>query len=360
MPELPEVETIRRDLERVVVGRIIESVEVRVRKLFQGDKKSLIGKKLEKVERLGKMLTLYFSDKRAGEHTFQNQNNFFPAKKFSFTSPIDPDVPSGNQAQRSAGYSSRYIYQPDQDVVLIIHLKMTGQLIFVNKNQVKSEKLKVKNDDEVIIGGHPDKLYSTLPPHKHTHIIITFTDGAALYYNDLRKFGWMKLIKFQITNNKYQTNSSSPAGGQILKLRLGIDGLSKALTLDYLQKIAKNRKITIKQLLMDQNQIAGIGNIYGDEILYCARVLPTNKASDLSSGQINNIVKCIPRVLTKSIEVGGTSSSDYRKIDGSKGGYLDVAWVYGREGLPCRVCRKPIKRIKIGQRSSHYCPKCQK
>ena len=90
MPELPEVETIRRDLERVVVGRIIESVEVRVRKLFQGDKKSLIGKKLEKVERLGKMLTLYFSDKRAGEHTFQNQNNFFPAKKFSFTSPHGP------------------------------------------------------------------------------------------------------------------------------------------------------------------------------------------------------------------------------------------------------------------------------
>lgn len=297
MPELPEVETIRRDLQRVVVGRVIESVDVLVAKLFKGDKNILQGETLQEVERLGKMLVMHFS----------------------------------------------------QNVDLVIHLKMTGQLIWLPPNQ--NDELRIKNyeKEKGIVGGHPDKAYSTLPPHKYTHIIITFTDGATLYYNDLRKFGWMKIIKN--SNLKSQNYNS--------KFKIGVDALSKKLTEDYLEKICKNRKIAIKQLLMDQGLIAGIGNIYGDEILFCAKVLPTNKAFDLSGDQIKNIVKCIPIILNKSIKAGGTSSSDYRKIDGSKGGYLDVAWVYGREGLPCRVCRKPIKRIKIGQRSSHYCSKCQ-
>lgn len=300
---MPEVETIKRDLQRVVVGRTVKSVEVKVGKLFKGDKKILTGKKFEKVERLAKMLVLHFSG----------------------------------------------------GIDLTVHLKMTGQLIFLprQKNQpLKSEIYNLESATQSVVGGHPDSAYNQPLPHKHTHIIITFTDGSTLYYNDLRKFGWMAICRRQI---ELKTKNL-----KFCHLDLGIDALDDNLTPDYLRKICQNKKISIKQLLLDQKKIAGIGNIYSDEILFCARVLPTKKSEKLSKNEIAKITKCIPKILNRSIKAGGTSRSDYRKLDGSKGGYLDLAWVYGREGLPCRVCQTPIKRIKIGQRSSHYCPSCQK
>lgn len=294
MPELPEVETIVRDLNRVVVGRQFKAVKVKYTKQFRGNPREVVGTKLQNVERVGKMLVLHLSHGKD----------------------------------------------------LVIHLKMTGQLIFLEKNHnPNSNILNLKSMTRSVIGGHPDRAYASLPPHQHTHITFEFTDGSHLYFNDLRVFGWMTLVK---------------SGDRQLMEKIGIDALDKKLTPQYLSQICQKRKTTIKQLLMDQNVIGGIGNIYADEILFCARVQPETKSNQLTAVQIKKITTCIPQILERSIKAGGTSRSDYRKLDGSKGGYMDIAWVYGRENQPCRVCRTPIKRIKIGQRSSHFCPKCQK
>lgn len=286
MPELPEVETIVRGLQKSVVNRKIKSIEVLVNKLFIGNKNTIIDSKIVNVIRLGKTIVIQF------------ENNY----------------------------------------LLQIHLKMTGQLIFI-------ENCKLSRRFNFVGGGHPDKKYNQLPPHKYTHIIINFYDDSTLYYNDLRKFGWMKIILDSRIKN--------------LESKLGIDALSKKLSPKYFANKIKNKKTTIKQALLDQTIIAGIGNIYSDEILFCAKILPGKKVSQLNSNEIIRIVKYIPIILNKSIKFGGTSKSDYLKIDGTRGDYLNHAFAYGREGKPCRVCKSKIIRIKIGQRSSHFCPKCQ-
>ena len=296
MPELPEVETIVRGLNQAIIGRKIKSIDILVDKLFIGNKNSVMKSKIIEVKRLGKTILIYF------------ENNY----------------------------------------LLHIHLKMTGQLIFVNKNQqfkIKNLKLKIPPTIKIVGGGHPDKKYDQPLPHKYTHIIIKFTDESTLFYNDLRKFGWMKILDSRIKN---------------LESRFGIDALSEKLNSNYLSSKLSKRNITTKQALLDQSIISGIGNIYSDEILFCARILPDKKVGKLKPSEINNIVNFIPIVLNKSIDLGGTSRSDYLKIDGSRGNYLKYAYVYGRENEKCRVCNTKIKRIKIGQRSSHFCTNCQK
>ncbi len=287
MPELPEVETIVRDLRKYVVGRKIKSVDIGISKLFKGDRSQLIGSKISGVDRKGKMILMRL----------------------------------------------------DNGLTLAVHLKMTGQLIWLDKNTNSKES-------QGMVGGHPDKAYAKLPPHKYTHITITFEDGSHLYYNDLRKFGWMNLV-----GDEEEIN---------LTHHLGPDALV-GVEIGYLQEKYKNRKNSpIKNILLDQTVLSGIGNIYADEALFCAKVLPIRKVGSLTKKEIEAIAKCVPEVLEKSISLGGTSKSDYRKLDGSKGNYLQIAWVYGREGLPCRVCGTKIERLKIGQRSAHFCPKCQK
>lgn len=283
MPELPEVETIVRGLKKHVVGREIADVIINVPKLFRGDLKLLEKSKIIDVERRGKVILIRL----------------------------------------------------DNTLTLGIHLKMTGQLIFLNQ------------ESKGIVGGHPDRAYGQPLPHKHTHILMKFKDGSVLYYNDIRKFGWWELFS-------HEKNNLS-----LLK-KLGPDPLIK-VDEKYLAEVFKKRtRITIKSALLDQTILAGIGNIYADETLFLAGVLPTRLAGSLKLGEINKIATAIPEVLNKSLKAGGTSRSDYVQIDGSKGGYLKLALVYGREGLGCRKCQNKIIRIKVGQRSSHFCDKCQK
>jgi formamidopyrimidine-DNA glycosylase len=287
MPELPEVETIVRGLNDYVVGRTIASSKINVEKLFRGDPSQLIGATISDVTRKGKIILIRL----------------------------------------------------DNDMTLAIHLKMTGQLIWLDKDSEKKES-------NGLIGGHPDKAYSTMPPHKYTHITINFKDGSHLYFNDLRKFGWIHILP---TSQE-----------ETLTKHLGPDPLI-GVEVGYLKEKYKNKKNSlIKTILLDQTILAGLGNIYADETLFCAGVLPWRKVGSLKQKEIEKIAKCIPEILDKSLKAGGTSRSDYRKLDGSKGSYLDQAWVYGREGLPCRICKTPIKRIKIAGRSSHYCETCQK
>lgn len=314
MPELPEVETIVRGLNSAIIGRRIKDVAVRAEKLFHGEPKTLIGAKVMQVIRRGKNILIRL----------------------------------------------------ENDLTLAIHLKMTGQLIFVpqksanpkkqetNSKQseisklysIRNWKLKIGNSTAfAVVGGHPDKTYNQPLPHKHTHIIIKFTDRSILYYNDLRKFGWMKVLP---TEDETKITD-----------KLGPDPLKPIAPKYLLEIFGKRKNSPVKNIILDQRVIAGVGNIYADESLFCAGIIPTKKAGLLTLREAKKLINCTKIVLEKSIGLGGTSRSDYRKIDGSKGNYLSVASVYGREKLPCRKCGTAIVRLKVGQRSSHYCPRCQ-
>ena len=281
MPELPEVETIRRGLAKSLVGHKILAVKVLAPKLFIGNPQLIVGQEVLETSRRAKILIIKLSE-------------YF----------------------------------------LLTHLKMTGQLIFRPKH------------GELVIGGHPDKVYDSQLPHKHSHIVIEFDNGT-LFFNDLRKFGWMKIL-----------TSLDELQGEVA--HLGPEYTWPEFTIDYFQAELAKRRITIKQTLLDQTFIAGIGNIYADESLFSAKVNPRRKANDLTKAEVKKLFACIPKVFNLALQHGGTSSRDYRQADGSMGTYLQVANVYKREGLPCQVCGNPIERIKISGRSSHFCPNCQK
>ncbi len=282
MPELPEVETIRRGLEKVLIGQKIRSVDVRFIKLFHGSPDTLKNQTITEISRRSKVLIIQLSES-----------------------------------------------------VILIHLKMTGQLIYV------------PNRGEAIVGGHPDKVYSMNLPHKHSHIIFELDKGT-LYFNDLRKFGWVKSYP-DIESAAHEFTN------------LGTEYTWPEYTLEYLKKkLTRRQNVTIKQALLEQSLVAGVGNIYADETLFCAKIRPTRKVKDVKPAEIKKIFDCIPQVFELSLKHGGTSSQNYVQPDGSLGSYLEFANVYKREGQPCKTCGDPIERIKISGRSSHFCPSCQK
>jgi len=281
MPELPEVETIRRGLEKALMDQNIVSVSVRVSKLFHGDPRQLENQTITELARRSKVLIIQLSKS-----------------------------------------------------VILVHLKMTGQLIFL------------PDHGKPVIGGHPDKNYSLNLPHKHTHVIFKLTHGT-LYYNDLRKFGWIKVY-----------DNLEQAAREFAKL--GPEYTWPEYTLEHiLQYLSKRQNITIKQVLLEQSLVAGVGNIYADETLFCAKILPTRKVKDLKPAEVKKIYQCIPKIFELSLKHGGTSSQNYVQLDGSRGNYLQFAKAYKREGQPCKVCKTPIKRLKISGRSAHFCPQCQ-
>lgn len=284
MPELPEVETIVLALKKMLVGQKILNIEVRLSKLFHGRASELLNQKITDISRRGKIIIWQLGD-----------------------------------------------------CYLIIHLKMTGQLIFVPSSL----------GSRPVIGGHPDKLYALPLPHQYTHIIVQFATGT-LYFNDLRQFGWWKLLPNDAALKKEIDH-------------FGPEYDWPEFSLSYFrEKLATRGKSRIKSLLLDQSIVAGIGNIYADESIFCAGVLPTRQAGSLSEGEINRLYHCLPKIFRLALDHGGTSSRDYRQIDGSQGTFLKVANVYRRTGLPCRVCGQLIRVAKVAGRSSHFCPNCQK
>lgn len=288
MPELPEVETLRKDLTKAVVGKTVARVVVKWPKMVSPLSpvtfaKKLKDKKIKSISRRGKMLVFLLDDKN----------------------------------------------------YLLVHLKMTGQLIFQPKR------------GDAVFGGHPQKGGTVGLPNKYTHIIIEFKDGTTLFFNDLRKFGWMR----------YATPIELAEAEQ----RFGVEPLKKHFTLEYFEELIKrypNR--VVKQLLLDQKLIAGIGNIYADESCFCAKVLPTRQVSTLTKKEKKDLHACIPQVLKLSISKKGTSFSDYVQLDGKEGGMVKWLNVYNKKNQRCKRCTGIVQKIKLNGRGTHFCAKCQK
>ncbi|MBU1178356.1 bifunctional DNA-formamidopyrimidine glycosylase/DNA-(apurinic or apyrimidinic site) lyase [Patescibacteria group bacterium] len=285
MPELPEVETIRRDLQRKIVGKKIARIQVCKPKIIKGSKtalnKTLTGNFFTKINRRGKLLIL---ELKKGE-------------KF-----------------------------------LLIHLKMTGQLIYQAQGKVTA-------------GGHGwpqiDKL-----PNKYSHIIFTFVDRSQLFFNDLRQFGYMKLVD----ENELQ---------EVLK-KFGIEPLTKGFTWTNFQQVMAGKKTSLKAVLLNQKLIAGIGNIYADEICFRAGVRPSRAVNKLSSAELRKIFNSCNIILKQAIKYRGTTFNDYVDADGNKGNFISRLKVYQRAGKKCQRCRRSvIEKIKIAGRGTHYCPRCQ-
>ncbi|NTU46124.1 bifunctional DNA-formamidopyrimidine glycosylase/DNA-(apurinic or apyrimidinic site) lyase [Candidatus Roizmanbacteria bacterium] len=278
MPELPEVETIRRSLVQSIIGKIIDHVEVREPKMIIGDPQSLIGKPIINVLRTGKVLSFQFSD----------------------------------------------------SLFASIHLKLTGQLVF----HEYGKKAIFLN---VIPFAETNKM-----PGKTTQVIFYYTDGSALFFNDLRKFGWVKI------SNKPETP-------------LSIDILNPKFTIDYLFKVTSSTRKPIKVLLMDQEKLAGIGNIYANDSLWEAEIHPLTPSHQLTYQDIEKLYDAIQKVIADGITSKGSSARDevYILPNGEKGSYQNHFRVYHREDKPCLRCNSKIKRIKQAGRSSFYCPTCQ-
>ncbi len=222
---------------------------------------------------------------------------------------------------------------------LLLHLGMTGQLFGAGAASVRLLSSTA--------GGAltPERQTAAFRPDRHTHVRLSFSDGGpAVFFRDVRKFGRVELL---------------PGGGPSARIeRLGPDALLARG--EALYKATRRRRTPVKAALLDQKLLAGVGNIYADEALFLARIRPTRLAHRLSEGEWRTLAAEIRRVLRRSIATGGSSISDYVRPDGSDGAYQDERRAYGRTGEPCGRCQTPIRRIVIGGRSTHFCPRCQR
>jgi formamidopyrimidine-DNA glycosylase len=226
----------------------------------------------------------------------------------------------------------------DSGAAFAVHLKMTGQLLWRGDGH------------DAVMGGHPSQGYLDPLPHKHTRIVMHFADGSTLFFNDLRMFGYLSVMTEEGLAENIFVNA------------LGPEPLETAFTLDYLlSRMRKKPKTAIKVFLLDQTNIAGLGNIYADESCFRAGILPTRTVTSLSPAETEALYHAIKETLELAIHHGGSSERDYINAIGEKGTYLKVANVYHRTGLPCTRCHEGvITRIKLGGRGTHFCPNCQK
>lgn len=281
MPELPEVETITRCLAKQILNKIISDVTILSAKQFPQSTKTVIGHKITKIERFGKTMIL----------TLKQKSNI------------------------------KY---------LTIHLKMSGQLLYSSAKQ-----------NGVFDFPIPPTKAHTLP-NKMTRVVVIFTDGSKLFFNDLRKFGWMKVTKEK-------------------EVKKSIDVLSPHFTVSYFSEVIAKKHSSIKAVLLDQTFFTGIGNIYANEALFIAKIKPTAIAADLKKIQAKELHISIVEIMQKAVTHHGSSSSDEMFImpNGEKGSFQNYILVYHREHKPCPNCKTTIIRIKQNGRSSFYCPHCQ-
>lgn len=286
MPELPEVETVKRGLHKLIIGLTIKSVESDNPKSFPNDPSQvssfMIGSQIIDVRRRAKVLM------------------------------IDLDT--------------KY--------TLVVHLKMTGQLVYVGSSRFGA--------------GHPnDSLIGRLPD-KSSRVVIEFSDGTHLYFNDQRKFGWMRLMpSVEVPNIDFMK-------------RVGPEPLEPVFTPRvFAGRLQRRKNSGIKAVLLDQSVLAGIGNIYADESLWGAFIHPETMVRDLTTRQVEKLHSEVIFVLNLSIDKGGSTDRNYVNAEGKRGSYIDFARVFRREGLPCPRCGTEVIKIRVASRGTHICPKCQ-
>jgi formamidopyrimidine-DNA glycosylase len=279
MPELPEVETIRRGLEKYLVGHKVELISVLDPLRFIGESNILLDKVVLGLRRRGKGLIIDFED----------------------------------------------------ELSLVIHLKMTGQVIY------RGDKTK-----SLVISSKVTGL-----PSVHTRVIFTLDHGAELFYNDVRRFGWLKLVKTSEVENIPFIHS------------LGKEPFVD-LTLENFSEVLQGAKAPIKSVLMDQHKIAGIGNIYANDALYEAKINPRRPACSLSRSETEALFTAIHEVMEFSIEHGAASDTNYVDALGQDGRYQEHFRVYNRAGKKCNRCGALIERIVVGGRGTFICAACQK
>lgn len=286
MPELPEVETVRIGLSRLLPGRVVAWVEHDTEKSFPNApadvNEFLIGAAIDTIQRRAKVLLI--------------------------------------------NLSSQY--------TLVVHLKMTGQLVFRGEHNFGA--------------GHPnDSLIGELPD-RSTRVTITFTDGAKLFFNDQRKFGWMRLLPtVEVPNIDFMK-------------KVGPEPLEDDFTpMMFIECLMRRKNSNIKAALLDQTVIAGVGNIYADESLWGAKIYPATLVKDIPKAQLTKLFHELQYVLRLSIEKGGSTDKNYVNAEGKKGSYIDFARVFRKEGAPCPRCATIITKTRIAGRGTHICLHCQ-
>lgn len=288
MPELPEVETVRRGLSSLIIHKSVHSVKVLDSpKSFPNDPitvdEFLVGATITDIRRRAKVLLI----------------------------------------DLSTNYS------------LVVHLKMTGQLVY--------------RGDQVFGAGHPnDSLIGKLPD-RSTRVVIEFKDASHLYFNDQRKFGWVKLYPTpEVPNIDFMQ-------------RVGPEPLEDSFeSPEFVARMRRRNNTTVKAAILDQTVLAGVGNIYADESLWGARIHPSQRVKEVSDEQLAMLLKEIKYVMLLSIEKGGSTDRNYVNAEGKKGSYIDFARVFRKENTPCP--RHPdvlIQKIRVAGRGTHLCPVCQ-
>ena len=272
MPEMPEVETVRRTLLPLIKGKTIKEVTVWYPKIITGDAKEfakqLTGKKIENIDRYAKYLLIRLSD----------------------------------------------------NLTIVSHLRMEGKYRLV--------KINTKKD-------------------KHDHVQIIFSDNSALRYNDVRKFGRMQLIKTGTEKEKTGIG------------KLGAEPNSAAFTVSYLQTGLARKKKNIKNTLLDQSIVAGLGNIYVDEVLWETKIHPLSQANSIPAKKVAELHDNINSLIELAIAERGTTVHTYLDANGKTGGFQKMLQVYGHKGEPCVRCGTPLEKIKVNGRGTTFCPKCQ-
>ena len=289
MPELPEVEVVKRSLINKTQNLIVKAVKIndgRLRyKIDRNKIKKIIGLRLKKISRRSKYLLFFFN----------------------------------------------------KDIVMLVHLGMTGKFFFIDRKRAKYKTSFYYNINE-------DK------DNKHDRIIFNLSNNQKLIYNDVRKFGFIKFIR--------RANVD-----QISHLKLlGPEPLSTKFNMEYFKNYIIGKERTIKDLLMDQKFISGLGNIYVNEILFFSGIRPAKKINKLKDFEIRKIVKFSKKIISKAIVLGGSSIKDFSSSSGKKGSFQQHFSVYGKKGENCSKlkCKGMVKKIIIANRSSFFCNKCQK
>ena len=301
MPELPEVETIRIQLEKYLVGHRIKDIEIRNAKYAIPEKKDLIDSKIKGVRRFAKVLSIDLSN----------------------------------------GYS------------IVIHIKLTGQLIYRGPNLSARGGLTLSPKVVGGLGG------------KHTHVIFYLDRNGFLYYNDVRRFGWIKVIE---TEKVTGTGFIGKLGPEPFASAQGRPG---KLTLKLFKEILSKSRRPIKILLMDQAKIGGVGNIYANDALWLAGINPKKESKKLGNEEIKKSYDAIHKVLKEGLKFGGASELAFVTPDGSEGEYQKHTLVYGHHGEPCSRCDKQslskkilqksiIQKFFLSGRGTYFCPVCQK